>query len=163
MADALDNLGMASPQSSLDFAGLGALRSKAQQHSDKALQETATQFEAMFIQEMLKSMRATVEKNDLMGSDVEDQFTQMYDRELSVSLAKRNTMGVADMIIKAVQRNNAPPPDYVTKATPMPINMPQQGMPLPGAKPSLPLQRPERFNLDRRLAIPAASPKGADE
>lgn len=163
MADALDNLGMASPQSALDFAGLGALRSKAQQHSDKALQETATQFEAMFIQEMLKSMRATVEKSDLLGSDVEDQFTQMYDRELSMALAKRNTMGVADMIVKAVKRNNAPPPDYVTKATPIPFNTPQQGMPLPGAQSSMPLQRPERFNLDRRLAIPAAQSKGADE
>ena len=62
MSDALDNLGMASPQSALDFAGLGALRSKAQQNSDKALRETATQFEAMFIHEMLKSMRETVEK-----------------------------------------------------------------------------------------------------
>jgi len=163
MADALDNLGMASPQSALDFAGLGALRSKAQQHSDKALQETATQFEAMFIQEMLKSMRATVEKSDLLGSDVEDQFTQMYDRELSMALAKRNTMGVADMIVKAVKRHNAPPPDYVTKATPIPINTPQQGMPLPGTQSPMPLQRPERFNLDRRLAIPATSPKGADE
>jgi flagellar protein FlgJ len=163
MADALDNLGMASPQSALDFAGLGALRSKAQQHSDKALQETATQFEAMFIQEMLKSMRATVEKSDLLGSDVEDQFTQMYDRELSMALAKRNTMGVADMIVKAVKRNNAPPPDYVTTATPIPINTPQQGMPLPGTQSSMPLQRPERFNLDRRLAIPAAQSKGADE
>jgi len=163
MADAIDNLGMASPQSALDFAGLGALRSKAQQHSDKALQETATQFEAMFIQEMLKSMRATVEKSDLLGSDVEDQFTQMYDRELSMALAKRNTMGVADMIVKAVKRNNAPPPDYVTTATPIPINTPQQGMPLPGAQSSMPLQRPERFNLDRRLAIPAAQSKGADE
>jgi flagellar protein FlgJ len=163
MADAIDNLGMASPQSALDFAGLGALRSKAQQHSDKALQETATQFEAMFIQEMLKSMRATVEKSDLLGSDVEDQFTQMYDRELSMALAKRNTMGVADMIVKAVKRNNAPPPDYLTTATPMPINTPQQGMPLPGAQSSMPLQRPERFNLDRRLAIPAAQSKGADE
>jgi len=163
MADALDNLGMASPQSSLDFAGLGALRSKAQQHSDKALRETATQFEAMFIHEMLKSMRATVEKNELTGSDVEDQFTQMYDRELSQALAKRNTLGVADMIVKAVKRNNAPPPDYVTKATPMPINTPQQGMALPGANPSMPLQRPERFNLDRRLAIPSVTNKGAAE
>jgi hypothetical protein len=45
----------------------------------------------------------------------------------------------------------------------MPINMPQQGMPVPGAKAPLPLQRPERFNLDRRLAIPAASPKGVAE
>jgi len=163
MADALDNLGMASPQSALDFAGLGALRTKAQQNSDKALRETATQFEAMFIHEMLKSMRETVEKSDLMGSDVEDQFTQMYDRELSMALAKRNTMGVADMIVKAVKRNNAPPPDYVTKATPMPINTPQQGIALPGANPAMPLQRPERFNLDRRLVIPAASPKGAAE
>jgi hypothetical protein len=45
----------------------------------------------------------------------------------------------------------------------MPINTPQQGMPLPGAQSSMPLQRPERFNLDRRLAIPAAQSKGADE
>jgi hypothetical protein len=45
----------------------------------------------------------------------------------------------------------------------MPINTPQQGMALPDAKPAMPLQRPERFNLDRRLAIPAASPKGAAE
>ena len=163
MADALDNLGMASPQSALDFAGLGALRSKAQQHSDKALRETATQFEAMFIHEMLKSMRDTVEKNDLMGSDVEDQFTQMYDRELSQALAKRNTLGVADMIVKAVKRNNAPPPDYVTKAEPIPINTPQQGMPLPGANPAMPLQRPERFNIDRRMAIPSVTNKGAAE
>ncbi len=163
MADSLDNLGMASPQSSLDFAGLGALRGKAQQKSDKATRETATQFEAMFIQEMLKSMRATVEKNDLMGSDSEEQFTQMYDRELSMSLAKRNTLGVADMIVKAVERNNAPLPDYKAKAEPMPLNPPQQGMVLPHGVSPMKLLRPEKFNIDRRLAIPAVQPKGADE
>ena len=163
MADSLDNLGMASPQSSLDFAGLGALRGKAQQKSDKATRETATQFEAMFIQEMLKSMRATVEKNDLMGSDSEEQFTQMYDRELSMSLAKRNTLGVADMIVKAVERNNAPLPDYKAKAEPMPLNPPQQGMVLPHGASPMKLLRPEKFNIDRRLAIPAVQPKGADK
>ncbi len=163
MADSLDNLGLASPQSSLDFAGLGALRGKAQQKSDKATRETATQFEAMFIQEMLKSMRATVEKNDLMGSDTEEQFTQMYDRELAQSLARRNTLGVADMIVKAVERNNVPPSDYQAKAEPMALHPRQPGLPLPQEASSMKLQRPEKFNIDRRLAIPAVQPKGADE
>lgn len=163
MADSLDNLGMASPQSSLDFAGLGALRGKAQQRSDQATRETATQFEAMFIQEMLKSMRATVEKNDLTGSDTEEQFTQMYDRELSQALAKRNTLGIADMIVKAVERNNAPQPDFKAKAEPIALHPQQHGIALPQGATPLKLQRPEKFNIDRRLAIPAAQPKGADE
>ena len=163
MADSLDNLGLASPQSSLDFAGLGALRGKAQQKSDKATRETATQFEAMFIQEMLKSMRATVEKNDLTGSDAEEQFTQMYDRELAQSLAKRNMLGIADMIVKAVERNNAPAPDFKAKAEPMPLNPPQQGFALPHGASPMKLLRPEKFSIDRRLAIPAAQPKGAGE
>jgi flagellar protein FlgJ len=163
MADSLDNLGLASPQSSLDFAGLGALRGKAQQNSDKATRETATQFEAMFIQEMLKSMRATVEKNDLMGSDAEEQFTQMYDRELAQALAKRNTLGIADMIVKAVDRNNTPLPEYKAKAEPLPLNPQQHGLSLPNGASPMKLLRPEKFNIDRRLAIPAAQPKGADE
>ncbi len=163
MADSLDNLGLASPQSSLDFAGLGALRGKAQQKSDKATRETATQFEAMFIQEMLKSMRATVEKNELTGSDAEEQFTQIYDRELAQALAKRNTLGIADMIVKAVDRNNTPLPDYKAKAEPMPLNPPQHGLSLPHGASPMKLLRPEKFNIDRRLAIPAAQPKGADE
>ena len=163
MADSLDNLGMASPQSSLDFAGLGALRGKAQQKSDKALRESATQFEAMFIQEMLKSMRATVEKGDLMGSDTEEQFTQMYDRELSMALARRNTLGVANMVVQAVERNNAPAPDFKAKAEPIALNPQQQGIALPAGQAAVPLQRPEKFNIDRRMAVPAVQPKGAEE
>lgn len=163
MADSLDNLGLASPQSSLDFAGLGALRGKAQQKSDKALRESATQFEAMFIQEMLKSMRATVEKSDLMGSDTEEQFTQMYDRELSMALARRNTLGVANMVVQAVERNNAPAPDYQPKAEPIVLNPQQQGIALPQGQSAVPLQRPEKFNIDRRLAVPAVQAKGAEE
>lgn len=152
MADSLDslgNLGMASPQSALDFAGLGALRGKAQQRADKATRETATQFEAMFIQEMLKNMRATVEKSDLMGSDTTETFEQMYDRELSVQLAKRNTLGVADMIVKAVERNSAPAPAFKAKAEPMPLNAPEEGKAIRRDAPAMTLVRPDKFNLPR--------------
>lgn len=154
MADSLDSLGTATPQSALDFAGLGALRGKAQQKSDKATRETATQFEAMFIQEMLKSMRATVEKNELMGSDTEDQFQDMYDRELSMQMAKRGSLGVADMIVKAIDRNNGPQPDFKAKAEPMPLNTAPVPMEIQRNASPVKLVRPEKFNIDRRQASP---------
>lgn len=146
MTERPDSLGIASPQSALDFAGLGALRGKAQQREDKATRETATQFEAMFIQEMLKNMRATIEKSDLMGSDTTDTFEQMYDRELSVQLARRNTLGVADMIVKAVERNGGSAPAFKAAAEAMPLNPPNEGRAIRRDVAPMQLLRPEKFS-----------------
>ncbi len=161
MADSLDSLGIASPQSALDFAGLGALRGKAQQREDKATRETATQFEAMFIQEMLKNMRSTIEKSDLLGSDTTDTFEQMYDRELSVQLARRNTLGVADMIVKAVERNGGSAPAARTGAQPLPLNPAAEGMAVRQNAPAMTLVRPEKFSLPAGTR-PVAGKGGAE-
>jgi flagellar protein FlgJ len=144
MTDGLNNSTL---QSSIDFAGMASLRGQAQQKTEKATRETATQFEAMFINEMLKSMRQTIEKSDLNGSDAEDTFQEMYDRELSQQLAKRNTLGVADMLVKHLDRANAPQPTFDAKAQPMPINPVQEGMAVQRTQPSLPLVRPDKFSL----------------
>ena len=94
-----------SARSYLDFAGLGELRGKAQQQDDSALRETAQQFEALFIQMMLKSMRdANNEmKSDLTQSDTAETFEAIYDKEMSVQLAQRNAMGLADSIVRNVK------------------------------------------------------------
>jgi len=134
-------------QSSIDFAGMASLRGQAQQKTDKATRETATQFEALFIHEMLKSMRQTIEKSDLNGSDAEDTFQEMYDRELSQQLAKRNTLGVADMLVKHLDRAKAPQPTFDAKAQPMPLQQVQEGMAVRRTQPSLPLARPDKFTL----------------
>lgn len=144
MTDGLNNSTL---QSSIDFAGMANLRGQAQQKTDKATRETATQFEAMFINEMLKSMRQTIEKSDLNGSDAEDTFQEMYDRELSQQLAKRNTLGVADMLVKHLDRAKAPQPTFDAKAEPMPINPAQVGMDIQRTQPALPLVRPDKFSL----------------
>jgi peptidoglycan hydrolase FlgJ len=144
MTDGLNNSTL---QSSIDFAGMGSLRGQAQQKTDKATRETATQFEAMFIHEMLKSMRQTIEKSDLSGSDAEDTFQEMYDRELSQNLAKRNTLGVADMLVKHLDRAKAPQPTFDAKAQPMPLQQVQEGMAVQRTQPSLPLVRPDKFTL----------------
>lgn len=143
-----------SPQSYLDFAGLGSLRGQAQQKTDKATRDTATQFEAMFIQEMLKSMREATEKSDLMGSEVGEQFEQMYDKELSMQLARRNTMGVADMIVrqvdiasKSVEANKAASVSLGDKQPSLPLHPKNGGLNLPQGQAGLPLQRPEKFSV----------------
>ena len=144
MTDGLNNSTL---QSSIDFAGMASLRGQAQQKTEKATRETATQFEALFIHEMLKSMRQTIEKSDLNGSDAEDTFQEMYDRELSQQLAKRNTLGVADMLVKHLDRANAPQPTFDAKAQPMPLNPVQEGMAVQRTQSALPLVRPDKFSL----------------
>ena len=53
-------------RSSLDFAQLGELKGRAQRREDSALRETAQQFEAMFLQMMLKTMREAVPRSGFM-------------------------------------------------------------------------------------------------
>ena len=141
------------PKSTLDFAGMGALRGQAQRREEKATRETATQFEAMFIQMMLKSMREATEKEGLMTSDHEEAFQEMYDRELSVQLAKRNTLGVADMLVKSIGRSKEAGAAYKAKAEPMTIKPEQEPIPLSGPK-AIELVRPEKFNVKPRSVTP---------
>ena len=53
-----------------DIQGLAGLRYKARQNSPDATREAAQQFEAVFIQMMLKSMRAaSVSEGGIMDND----------------------------------------------------------------------------------------------
>jgi flagellar protein FlgJ len=87
-------------RSSLDFAGMGQLKGQARNNNKSAVRETAQQFEAMFIQMMMKSMREAVPKSDLSDSSGKDTFEGMFDREVSVQMAKRSALGLADMLVK---------------------------------------------------------------
>lgn len=87
-----------SARSYLDFAGLGALRARAQSHEASATLEAARQFEGMFIQMMLQSMRAATVRSDLIESSTMDTYEAMFDRELSVALAGRGGFGLAEQI-----------------------------------------------------------------
>lgn len=100
-------------RSYLDFEGLGRLRGQAAtgDASKKAAveRETAQQFEAMFIQMMMKSMREATEKEGLFSSEAENTFQDMMDRDLSVSMAERSAFGIADMIMDSLKvRDGAP-------------------------------------------------------
>ena len=101
MTDAISS-NNAPTSSYLDFSGLGELRGRAQQNDPAALKQAAKHFEGAFIQMMLKSMREAnnVMKSDLIKSDAIDTFQDMFDKEISTQMANRNSMGVADMLVR---------------------------------------------------------------
>ena len=119
----------------LDFGGLSELRGRAVKDSQGALRETAEQFEALFIQMMLKSMREATFKSDMLQSDALDTYQGMFDREISVSMASRGNMGMADLLQQQLGSDaSRSPPSTALDAveTYMPIHKPTQAMPLGG-------------------------------
>ena len=94
-----------------DFTALGELRGKAQRNEAGAMRESAEQFEALFIQMMLKSMReaSSVMKSDLLHNNAQETFEGMYDKEISMQMAKRNALGFSDVVVKNLSQQKSVP------------------------------------------------------
>jgi len=109
MSSAIDNNSAA--KSYLDFSGLGELRGKALKDQNSALKESAQQFEGLFIQMMMKSMREANApmKDDGNQSYAMETFEGMFDKEVSLQMSKRSSLGVAEFLESAVKRQNLAP------------------------------------------------------
>ena len=149
----------------LDFGGLGALKGKARTDAKSATRETAQQFEAMFLQMMMKTMRDAVPKSGMNESQAEETFQAMFDKEVSRAMAKRNSLGLADMLVKHMPDPNATPPStaqmlQARQPKGMPLQAPPTSpMPLQAAAPTLaPL--PKAPGAMPLTGVSAASPSG---
>lgn len=92
----------------LDARGMGELRQSAKAGGPEALKGAATQFEAMFINMMMKSMRdASMEtEGGLNDNQSSKMFTSMLDQQLSQNMAKRG-VGLADVLIRQLSAQAA--------------------------------------------------------
>ena len=105
----------------MDSRGLDDLKRSAGDAPDKALRAAATQFEALFMNMILKSMRDGLPKEGMMSSSAGDTYTGMLDQQLSQKLSAKGT-GLADMLVKQLGRNlKAPTPDAATSSAGMPM------------------------------------------
>lgn len=84
-----------------DITGLAKLRVEATTDENSAARKVGTQFEAMFLQDMMKSMRAAIEpfKDENSESSELDTYQEMFDKEISISMADRGSLGVADWLV----------------------------------------------------------------
>jgi flagellar protein FlgJ len=98
----------ASADTYTDFSGLKALKLAAAKNDPSAVRKVAQQFESMFTRMMLKSMRDTVGTDPLFGSDQEKMYQGMYDDQLALQLSKGRGLGLADMLVRQLQRLGVP-------------------------------------------------------
>jgi len=86
-----------------DIGYLGSLRAEAASAPNEAINEVASQFEALFVQQMMKSMRDAVPKSDLMNSDHLDTYQAMADQQMAVNLSQQGGIGIARMLVEQMQ------------------------------------------------------------
>ena len=89
---------------SIDPKEISSLRQSARQNSPEALKAVAQQFEGLFMNMVMKSMRDATPKDGLMDSEQGKMFGSMLDQQLSQNLAKRG-VGLADVLIRQLSNN----------------------------------------------------------
>lgn len=83
----------------LDAKSLSELRQSAKQNSPEALKAAAKQFEALFMNMMLKSMRQASPQDGVFDNEQSRMYTSMLDQQLSQNLATRG-VGLADVLTR---------------------------------------------------------------
>ncbi|MGH8809196.1 MAG: rod-binding protein, partial [Noviherbaspirillum sp.] len=88
----------------IDAKGVESLRQSARQNSPEALKAAAQQFEALFMNMIMKSMREATPQEGLFDNDQSRMYTSMLDQQLSQNLAGRG-VGLADMLVRQLSAN----------------------------------------------------------
>jgi flagellar protein FlgJ len=90
------------PGVALDTKPLDQLRAAARTDPDKALAAAAKQFEMIFMQMLLKSMRDSVPSGGLFDSQAGKTYTEMLDGQLAQNLSGKG-LGIAEMLVKQLK------------------------------------------------------------
>lgn len=92
----------ASAKLALDVQSLEQLRAQAKHSPDQALKAAAQQFESVFLNMMLKSMREATPQDGMFDSEQTRMFTGMLDQQLAQNMASRG-VGLADIMVKQLR------------------------------------------------------------
>jgi flagellar protein FlgJ len=83
-----------------EFSGLTRLRAEARTDAAAAVPSVAEQFEALFIQMMLKAMREATPDGGLLESHQNDLYRDLHDQQLALVMAKGRGMGLKEIIAR---------------------------------------------------------------
>lgn len=90
-------------QFALDVNAVKQLQQTARSNPNQALATAAKEFEAIFIQMMLKSMRDASFKSELLQSHQNDFYTSLFDQQISKSMAGKG-VGLADLMVAQLSK-----------------------------------------------------------
>jgi len=119
---------MNSPASSVytDFHGLSQLRADVRNEaSDESIEQVASQFESIFTQMMLKSMRnASPAEGGLFDNDQSKMYSEMFDKQIALTMSEGRGIGLKEMLMRQLGATNAiPESSDVMTLNPLPARM----------------------------------------
>ena len=113
----------------VDARSLDALKGAASRDPKTAVREAARQFESLFMQELMKSMRATTMSSGMLDNPGSKLGTEMLDTQFAGQLAGMKG-GLSEAIMRQLERQMglspgpipAPPARASANATPQPLD-----------------------------------------
>lgn len=116
-----------------DFGGLGALRLAAKRDPEASLPAVARQFESLFMQQILKTMRSASLGDPLFDSEQSQFYREQFDQQLAVHLSEQGGLGLADAIVRQLGGGRIPQspttPVVLPGARDEPASMPPRAEP----------------------------------
>ncbi|MAY42254.1 MULTISPECIES: flagellar assembly peptidoglycan hydrolase FlgJ [unclassified Neptuniibacter] len=102
-----------------DLAELQKLKAKARTDSDEGLRLAAQQFEQLFVNMLLKSMRdanAAFGEDNFMNSSQTKLFQGMYDNQIAMEMAGNKGIGLTDVLVRQLGGKSEPVKEADLKA-----------------------------------------------
>lgn len=130
------------PGTATDFVGLAELRARAGRDAAGVTAETARQFEALFVQMMLQSMR---QASDVFGDASDTTYRDMFDQQIALEMTRGKGLGLAELLTRQLA------PDGAGAA---PLRAPTAGDFVAARQAAPPSPPPARFEI--------TTPDGAD-
>jgi peptidoglycan hydrolase FlgJ len=136
------------------------LRSQVQPEKglDEAkLKKACQDFEAVFIGQIWKQMRASVPKEGMLHSKEEESYLSMFDQELSLKMARSGGIGLSDMLYANLSERLVNASRDTTSGAPLqPLDRSAAGKSRPAARPRLSSRAP--WPRSRRSTRPRCWP-----
>jgi flagellar protein FlgJ len=85
-----------------DFGALAGLRAQARENSPEAAKTVAKQFEALFVQTMLQSMREASLASGAFDSSQTALYQDLFDKQVSMDVADRGDLGFAKTLLQQI-------------------------------------------------------------
>ena len=94
---------------------LSNLSETGKNKTNEEIKSLSQQFESIFVHQLLKSMRSTVQKSGMFDSHATQMFESLHDEEMAKLMTEKRSIGLADIVYKDLVRLE----DIIKKVQPM--------------------------------------------
>lgn len=143
-----------------DTNSINALRSTAARDPKAAIKETAKQFEALFMQELMKSMRQASMSSGMLENEGSKLGTEMLDQQFATKMTGLPG-GLSDMIAKQLERQlgvstGLTPPNLSSQPNQAAVTSPQPRIPTRSAAEFVKAHEAAAEAVQAQTGIPAS-------